>query len=76
MSEPYIKVPLHAVEHYYLHTKPIAGLDPMLPGNYLVLNLFTFAPHSHITLISQIERKICDPIKSCSHLKFLDFLIY
>lgn len=32
MSEPYIKVPLHAVEHYYLHTKPIPGLDPMTPG--------------------------------------------
>lgn len=34
LSEPYVKVPLHAVEHYYLHTKPIPGLDPMLPGNY------------------------------------------
>lgn len=32
LSEPYVKVPLHAVEHYYLHTKPIPGLDPMLPG--------------------------------------------
>ncbi|CAG2066765.1 unnamed protein product, partial [Timema podura] len=31
MSEPFVKVPLHAVEHYYLHTKPIAGLDPMTP---------------------------------------------
>ncbi|XP_074028153.1 pyruvate dehydrogenase phosphatase regulatory subunit, mitochondrial isoform X1 [Leptinotarsa decemlineata] len=31
LSEPYVKVPLHAVEHYYLHTKPIPGLDPMLP---------------------------------------------
>lgn len=30
-SEPYVKVPLHACEHYYLHTKPIPGLDPMLP---------------------------------------------
>lgn len=32
LSEPYVKVPLHAVEHYYLHTKPIPGLDPMTPG--------------------------------------------
>lgn len=31
LSEPYVKVPLHAVEHYYLHTLPIPGLDPMTP---------------------------------------------
>ncbi|XP_043248408.1 pyruvate dehydrogenase phosphatase regulatory subunit, mitochondrial [Colletes gigas] len=31
LSEPYVKVPLHPVEHYYLHTKAIAGLDPMTP---------------------------------------------
>ncbi|ENN70883.1 pyruvate dehydrogenase phosphatase regulatory subunit, mitochondrial [Dendroctonus ponderosae] len=31
LSEPYVKVPLHAVEHYYLHTKPVPGLDPMTP---------------------------------------------
>ncbi|CAH1101011.1 unnamed protein product [Psylliodes chrysocephalus] len=31
LSEPYVKVPLHAVEHYYLHTKPIPSLDAMLP---------------------------------------------
>ncbi|XP_069700956.1 pyruvate dehydrogenase phosphatase regulatory subunit, mitochondrial isoform X2 [Periplaneta americana] len=31
MSEPHVKVPLHACEHYYLHTKPISGLDPMTP---------------------------------------------
>lgn len=31
LSEPYVKVPLHAVEHYYLHTKPIPNLDPMTP---------------------------------------------
>lgn len=31
MSKPCVKVPLHAVEHYYLHTKPIAGLDPYTP---------------------------------------------
>ncbi|XP_046665146.1 pyruvate dehydrogenase phosphatase regulatory subunit, mitochondrial isoform X1 [Homalodisca vitripennis] len=31
MSNPVVKVPLHPVEHYYLYTKPIAGLDPMTP---------------------------------------------
>lgn len=31
LSKPCVKVPLHAVEHYYLHTKPIDGLDPMTP---------------------------------------------
>ncbi|XP_018566910.1 pyruvate dehydrogenase phosphatase regulatory subunit, mitochondrial [Anoplophora glabripennis] len=31
LSEPNVKVPLHAVEHHYMHTKPIPGLDPMLP---------------------------------------------
>nr|CAI5832874.1 unnamed protein product [Callosobruchus analis] len=31
LSEPNVKVPLHAVEHYYLHTKPIPGLNPLLP---------------------------------------------
>lgn len=31
MSEPIVKVPLHAVEHYYLHTKPIPNLDTMMP---------------------------------------------
>ncbi|XP_017791657.1 PREDICTED: pyruvate dehydrogenase phosphatase regulatory subunit, mitochondrial [Habropoda laboriosa] len=31
LSEPHVKVPLHPVEHYYLHTKPIDGLDPMTP---------------------------------------------
>uniref|UniRef100_A0A1B6D3W9 Pyruvate dehydrogenase phosphatase regulatory subunit, mitochondrial n=1 Tax=Clastoptera arizonana TaxID=38151 RepID=A0A1B6D3W9_9HEMI len=30
-SEPPVKVPLHPVEHYYLRTKPIEGLDPMTP---------------------------------------------
>lgn len=33
-SEPPVKVPLHPVEHYYLHTKPIEGLDPMTPGTF------------------------------------------
>lgn len=27
----FTQVPLHPVEHYYLHTKPIANLDPMTP---------------------------------------------
>ncbi|KOX71509.1 Pyruvate dehydrogenase phosphatase regulatory subunit, mitochondrial [Melipona quadrifasciata] len=31
LSEPYVKVPLHPVEHYYLHTKLIDGLNPMIP---------------------------------------------
>lgn len=31
LSEPYVKVPLHPVEHYFLHTKPIESLDPMTP---------------------------------------------
>ncbi|XP_031826376.1 pyruvate dehydrogenase phosphatase regulatory subunit, mitochondrial [Nomia melanderi] len=31
LSEPHVKVPLHPVEHYYLHTQPINGLDPMTP---------------------------------------------
>lgn len=31
LSEPYVKVPLHPVEHYYLHTKEIADLHPMTP---------------------------------------------
>lgn len=32
LSEPAVKVPLHAVEHYFLHTKAIPGLDPNTPG--------------------------------------------
>ncbi|CAD7086927.1 unnamed protein product [Hermetia illucens] len=31
LSSPVVKVPLHPVEHYYLHTKPLAGLDPDTP---------------------------------------------
>lgn len=31
LSTPQVKVPLHAVEHYYLHTKPIPDLNPMMP---------------------------------------------
>lgn len=32
MSNPVVKVPLQACEHYYLHTKEIEGLDPMTPA--------------------------------------------
>lgn len=32
LSDPTVKVPLHASEHYYLHTKKISGLDPMTPA--------------------------------------------
>lgn len=32
MSEPFVKVPLHPCDHYYLHTRPVPGLDPMTPG--------------------------------------------
>lgn len=31
MSEPSVKIPLQAAEHYFLHTKPITNLDPMMP---------------------------------------------
>lgn len=31
MSEPQVKIPLQAAEHYFLHTKPITNLDPMMP---------------------------------------------
>lgn len=31
MSEPTVKIPLQAGEHYFLHTKPIDNLDPMMP---------------------------------------------
>lgn len=31
LSQPAVKIPLKAVEHYYLHTKPIEGLNPMTP---------------------------------------------
>ncbi|XP_073975671.1 pyruvate dehydrogenase phosphatase regulatory subunit, mitochondrial isoform X2 [Rhodnius prolixus] len=30
-SDPPVKIPLHPVEHYYLQTKPIPGIDPMTP---------------------------------------------
>lgn len=31
MSEPIVKIPLQAAEHYFLHTKPIENLDPAMP---------------------------------------------
>lgn len=31
MSEPCVKIPLHAAEHYFLHTKEVENLDPMTP---------------------------------------------
>ncbi|XP_063546967.1 pyruvate dehydrogenase phosphatase regulatory subunit, mitochondrial [Cydia strobilella] len=31
LAKPQVKVPLLPCEHYYLHTKPIDGLDPMTP---------------------------------------------
>ena len=49
LSEPYVKVPLHAVEHYYLHTKPIPGLDSSIPGTYSLL--FIWPSHNHILVV-------------------------
>lgn len=31
MSEPTVKIPLQPAEHYFLHTKPIDNLNPMMP---------------------------------------------
>ncbi|KAF5286680.1 hypothetical protein FQA39_LY16163 [Lamprigera yunnana] len=31
LSDPCVKVPIHAVEHYYLHTKPIPDLEATTP---------------------------------------------
>lgn len=31
LSEPTVKVPIQAVEHYYLHTKEVESLDPNMP---------------------------------------------
>lgn len=30
-SNPQVKVPLHPCEHYYLHTRAVDGIDPMMP---------------------------------------------
>ncbi|XP_061163484.1 pyruvate dehydrogenase phosphatase regulatory subunit, mitochondrial-like [Saccostrea echinata] len=30
-SKPEVKVPLHPCEHFYITTKPIEGMDPMMP---------------------------------------------
>lgn len=35
LSQPAVKVPLHSTEHYYLHTKPIEGINPNLPGMFI-----------------------------------------
>lgn len=31
MSEPSVRIPLHAAEHYSIQTKPVTGLDPRTP---------------------------------------------
>lgn len=31
-SKPQVRVPLHPCEHFYITTKPIEGMDPMMPG--------------------------------------------
>lgn len=31
LSKPIVKIPLQAAEHYFLHTKPIENIDPMMP---------------------------------------------
>lgn len=30
-SHPVVNIPLHATEHLYIVTQPMAGIDPMLP---------------------------------------------
>ncbi len=30
-TQPLVKVPVQAVEHYYLHTKPVKDIDPQMP---------------------------------------------
>ena len=32
LSEPSVRVPLHPCEHFYIVTKAIEGIDPMMPG--------------------------------------------
>lgn len=32
MSEPYVKVPVHPAEHYFLYTHPLDGIDLMMPA--------------------------------------------
>lgn len=32
LSQPAVKVPIHACQHYYLHTQPIPGLDERCPA--------------------------------------------
>ena len=31
LSRPRVQIPLHPAEHYYLHTKPVAGVSPDTP---------------------------------------------
>ena len=33
LSEPYAKVPIHPVEHYFMYTYPIEDVQLSLPGN-------------------------------------------
>lgn len=35
-----VKVPLHSCEHSYIITKPIQGIDNMMPGMYLQQHAF------------------------------------
>ncbi|KAB7506153.1 Pyruvate dehydrogenase phosphatase regulatory subunit, mitochondrial [Armadillidium nasatum] len=32
MSEPFVKVPIHPAEHYYLYTQPLEGIDFVMPA--------------------------------------------
>ncbi|XP_066969393.1 pyruvate dehydrogenase phosphatase regulatory subunit, mitochondrial [Macrobrachium rosenbergii] len=32
MTEPYVRVPVHPAEHYFLYTYPLDGVDPMMPA--------------------------------------------
>ncbi|XP_066592001.1 pyruvate dehydrogenase phosphatase regulatory subunit, mitochondrial isoform X2 [Prorops nasuta] len=55
LSEPYVKVPLHPVEHYYLHTKPIAGLDTTTPVVRDLDGFFYFRENSGSLLAGGFE---------------------
>lgn len=56
MSDPVVKVPLHPVEHYYLHTKPIEGLDPSTPGMYF-LRFYAYFCREHFLSENPITNK-------------------
>lgn len=32
MSEPHVKIPIHPAENHFLYTRPVEGLDPMIPA--------------------------------------------